>query len=264
MKNLIIIPARGASTRLPNKPLADINGKSLIRRVYEQANSAGFANASFADVIVTSDSDDIINHCKKYKINTIKTSESCESGTDRVAEAFELLTDNSYETVINLQGDLPFIDSENIKRVIYPLDFGYDVGTLTHEMEQMEYTNPHSVKAIVSFANEQLTNDNLIDYKIGRAHWFVRAPIKGVQHVGIYSFKSDTLKEIGKMQSSQYEKLEKLEQLRFLENGLTIGALQTYKLPPEVNTQEDLDKAIEYAKEHDKKSLFEFWPFSWI
>lgn len=257
MKNLIIIPSRGASTRLPNKPLADINGKSLVRRVYENA-----VNSKVGDVIVTTDSDEIINHCKKYKITAIKTSESCESGTDRVAEAFKLLKDNSYTHVINLQGDLPFIDGQNIKRVLYPLKFNYAVGTLVHPMPDEEIKNPNTVKAIVSLEKEMIIVDNIINYKIGRAHWFVRAAVCGTQHVGIYSFKSDTLHEISKLKPSTYEKLERLEQLRFLENDLTIGALITHRLPPEVNTPEDLKRAIEYAKQTDKKSVFDYWPFS--
>lgn len=256
MKNLIIIPARGASTRLPNKPLADINGKTLVRRVYEKA-----VEANIGDVIVTTDSDEIINHCKKYKIRAIKTSESCESGTDRVAEAFNLLKDDSYTHVINLQGDLPFIDGRNIKRVLYPLDFDYDVGTLVHPMPEKEIKNPNTVKAVVSLEKEIIIVDNIFNYKIGRAHWFVRAAIQGVQHVGIYSFKSDTLREISKLKPSTYEKLERLEQLRFLENNLTIGALLTHQLPPEVNTPEDLERAIEYAKRTDKKFIFSKWLF---
>jgi len=256
MKNLIIIPARGASTRLPNKPLADINGKTLVRRVYERA-----IEANIGDVIVTSDSDEIIAHCKRYKINTIKTSESCQSGTDRVAEAFALLNDFSYTRVINLQGDLPFIDGENIRRVLFPLNIGYDVGTLVHNMPDEEIRNPNTVKAIVSFEDKCVVTDNLISYQIGRAHWFVRAAIHGLQHVGIYSFKTKTLLKIHKLNPSSYEKLEKLEQLRFLENDLQIGALTTDQLPPEVNTPEDLERAIEYAKKTDKKTFFNHWPF---
>lgn len=257
MKNLIIIPARGASTRLPNKPLVDINGKSLVRRVYERAKKA-----NIGDVIVTTDNVEIIKHCKKYKIETVKTSEDCASGTDRVAQAFTLIKDNTYDRVINLQGDLPFIDAPNINRVLFPLDLRYDIGSLVHEMPEEETKNPNTVKAIVSFENNQIINDNLITYKIGRAHWFVRAPIHGKQHVGIYAFNADTLTEISKLMPSEYEKLEKLEQLRFLENGFTIGVVETYKLPPEVNTPEDLERAIAYAKETDKKNIMDYWPFS--
>lgn len=229
MKKLIIIPSRAQSTRLPNKPLKEFGGKTLVQHVWEKAIAV-----PSADVYVATDSDEIANKVKEFGGEVLMTASELPTGTDRVLAATTMVTVSNYDCVINLQGDMPFIEPTQILASTLPLDRGYDVGTLVYDMHEAEQNNPNSVKAIVSMHSNNT----------GKCHWFVRAPLKyGYHHAGIYSYSLSAVEKIKLFAQSTYENVEKLEQLRFLENGLSIGAQLTNHIDGEINTPSDLDQA---------------------
>ncbi len=239
----VIIPARYQSTRLPGKPLRDIFGKSMIQRVYEQASQSGAVS-----VTVATDDQRIFDHVIGFGGNAVMTRADHESGTDRIFEASELLAIDNQELVINVQGDEPFIPSENILQVATLLQKeGAVMSTLcTPIIERAEYSNPNVVKVVLS--------DN------GRAIYFSRASIPmdrdnqcdvsdiAFRHLGIYGFKMEYLRKFANMPVAKLESIEKLEQLRALANGDSIEIVVAEKIPPAgVDTPEDLQSAINYA-----------------
>lgn len=227
MKTAIIIPARYESTRLPGKPLAQIKGRSMISLVYDVAVQSGLG-----DVFVATDHEDVANEVRSFGGNVAMTHPNLPSGTDRVAVVADSLPVD-YRYVVNLQGDMPFIRPEQIQRVLQPLEF-YEIGTLVYDMAEEELQNPNSVKAIVSWQFGE----------VGDAKWFLRASLLyGYHHAGIYAFQRAVLSEVAALEQSSHELAEKLEQLRFLDNGYSIGVVKTDPIAGEINTQEDLDKA---------------------
>lgn len=226
----IVIPARMQSTRLPNKPLAMIGDKTLIEHVYEKAHATEYP------VTVLTDTSDIIDRFPQWDVRL--TPESCETGTDRIAYAAAHLQE---DILVNCQGDLPFIDPDQIIDAAMTLErTGADVATLVHDLAPEAQNDPNTVKAVCC----QVAVD--IDPNIMRAHWFCRSSLKyGYHHVGVYAYKRETLLDLPSKRSV-HEKIENLEQLRFLELGYRIAALKTCTVPPEVNTENDLIKAIEY------------------
>lgn len=245
----VIIPARYQSTRLPGKPLRDIHGKSMIQRVYEQATQSGAVS-----VTVATDDQRILDHVTGFGGQAVMTRADHESGTDRIHEACRLLNIDNEEFVINVQGDEPFIPSENILQVATLLQKeGAVMSTLCAPITEVdEYTNPNVVKVVMSVH--------------GRAIYFSRASIPmdrdkafdssdiAFRHLGIYGFKMDYLKRFASMPVASLEEIEKLEQLRALANGDPIEIALADKVPPAgVDTPEDLQVAINYAKQFDAK-----------
>ncbi len=248
MKVLGVIPARYASTRFPGKPLVDIQGKSMIQRVYEQAMKA----KSLSKVIVATDDERIFNHVKSFKGEVMMTSDSHQSGTDRCAEVINQLSSEGFDAVVNIQGDEPFINPSQIDSVVEVLKKEqFMIATLVkrilvtaNEMQQEgAINNPNIVKAV--FSSE------------GKALYFSRSPIpylrdtptdewlsKGefYKHIGLYAYKSAVLKEIALLPPSRLEQLESLEQLRWLENGYAIGIAETDLETIGIDTPEDLLK----------------------
>ena len=261
MKVLGIIPARYSSTRFPGKPLIDINGKSMIQRVYEQAKKA----ERLAYVIVATDDERIFDHVKSFGGEVMMTSPEHQSGTDRCAEVgsminLDLVTQNiertqhlafspnrqrPFDAVVNIQGDEPFIDPKQIDKVIEILRGGiFTIATLSKVLDNQEdILNPNIVKVV--FAAD------------GRALYFSRSPIPNLRntpqhewskkgeifkHIGLYAYKMQTLQEIARLAPSRLEQLESLEQLRWLENGYTIGVGQTDLETIGIDTPEDLLK----------------------
>lgn len=231
MSIAIIIPARFQSTRFPGKPLCIIHGKTMIERVYEQAKKS-----NIGDVYVATDDDRIVNEVERFGGKYVKTPSNLPTGTDRVAYSALLLRGkNKYNTFINLQGDMPFARPEDLADCLKPIDIGYDVGTIVYDMDEDQLNNSNSVKAIVSWD---------ISNSIGKAHWFCRSSLKyGYHHAGIYSFDAFILNKFIHLEQSPLEKIESLEQLRFLENNFTIGVVKVNKIKGEINTPEDLEKA---------------------
>jgi len=234
MKPLIIIPARYASTRFPGKPLANINGKSMIMHVFDRAKS--FCN----NVFVATDDERIFDHVLASGGMAIMTSEKHQSGTDRINEAFGKIENNqNFDIVINLQGDEPFIEPAQISELTNLFsEPEVMIGTLAREINEMkDITDPNKVKVVFD--------------KNGKALYFSRSVIPFIRetektryykHVGIYAFRAEILKKITAIQPCELENTEKLEQLRWLYNGYNIHLAVTHFDNISVDTPEDLKK----------------------
>lgn len=241
---IIIIPSRLGSTRLPNKPLADINGKPMVIRVAEQAKKSQAGR-----VIVATGDDAIISLAHEHGLEAIKTYKEHNSGTDRIFEAYGSLPANERSKyIINLQGDLPNIEPEYIAKVLNILkNSPADIATLVSEVKnEDEATNPSIVKAI-------LTNCQQNKYNALRALYFTRAtaPTGGAtlyNHIGIYAYKKDALKRFVNLPVSYLETHEKLEQLRALENDMSIIAAIVNEAPIAIDTPDDLLTIADFYK----------------
>ncbi len=212
MKTAVVIPARLDSTRFPNKMLCDVGGQTLIRRVYEQCLKTGF------DVYVATDSQEIADQVDKAVF-----AYDCENGTARIAKAYKQMP--YYDYIINVQGDMVVVPVEDVIKLPNLLE-DYSVATLKHPMQPEQQNDPNTVKVI---------SNN------GEAHWFCRAPLKyGDWHYGIYAYRSLTLKCYNSLTVYPEETIESLEQLRWIQNGYTIGVADA-GYAAEINTPNDLE-----------------------
>ena len=252
MRFLGVIPARYFSTRLEGKPLKNIEGHSMIEWVYKRA-----IKSKLDSVIVATDDIRIYNEVIRFGGKVILTSSNHENGTSRIAEVCEKLencqnTDvevDNHEVIINIQGDEPLIEAEMINLLIeaFKNEESLLMGTLKHKITKMEeIENPNCVKVV--------TDKN--DYAL----YFSRSPIpyprtlnleNYYKHVGIYGYKKEFVKKYSEMISTPLEESESLEQLRVLENGFKIKVLETSSSIQGIDTQEDLEKVIEYIKENN-------------
>lgn len=244
MKIIGIIPARYDSKRFPGKVLADVAGKPLIQRVYEQAKKAKVLH----DILVATDNEKIFKAVEKFKGKAIMTSSNCRSGTDRVAEAAKGLNGDIF---INIQGDEPLIPPEVISKVAQALveDRAIDIATVARRIvAQMELSNPNIVKVVI---------DNN-----GFALYFSRAQIPYIRdslelesvasvcckHIGVYAYRRNFLLDFVQMEQTPLEIIEDLEQLRVLENGYKIRVVITECDSVGVDTREDLEKVRKILK----------------
>ncbi|HVV54782.1 MAG TPA: 3-deoxy-manno-octulosonate cytidylyltransferase [Mucilaginibacter sp.] len=242
MQILGIIPARYASTRFPGKPLADIAGKSMIRRVYEQAQKCPLLN----EVIVATDDERIFGHVTGFGGKAVMTSPDHQSGTDRCAEV--ALSYPGFSVVINIQGDEPYIDPEQIGKVAGCFnDSSTQIATLVKKVQTNdELNNPNSPKVILN------TNSEAIYFsRSPLPHMRGQEPQNWLQHftyykhIGIYGYRSDILQQITKLPVSLLEKAESLEQLRWIENGYRVKTAETDLETYAIDTPEDLKKLSE-------------------
>ncbi len=245
MKVVGIIPSRYASTRFPGKPLAMIKGKTMIRRVVEQA----WKSKLDAVVVATDDmriADEVLSFGGRY----VLTNPNHQSGTDRCCEALDML-DEQFDAVVNIQGDEPFIDPRQINLLVDLISQKEtQLASLAKRIDEEEdLFSPNAVKVVM-------------DHE-GKALYFSRSPIpfmrnlaqnqwleKGAfyQHIGIYAYKAAALRQIAKMQPSKLELAESLEQLRWLENGLSIRMAVTDAINVSIDIPSDLLKAEHLAK----------------
>lgn len=262
MKFIGIIPARYASTRFPGKPLADLGGKPMIQRVYEQAKQV------LDTVIVATDDQRIYDCVQSFGGEVVMTSPDHTCGTDRVYEAYQIYTSellNSSElqtlsdtVVINIQGDEPFIQPDQIQALMdcFPTEIATLVHPFTEKDTWSDLANPNYVK--VAIAHEQTDNNPTT---MGRALYFSRSVIpylRGIEqeewlkqgqhfrHIGMYAYRADILQKITQIPPAPLEKIESLEQLRWLENGLTIRVALTHHASIGIDTPEDLQHALSY------------------
>ena len=232
---IILIPARMASTRLPGKPLADINGKPMIVRVLHQAKAA-----HLGEVVVATDSEAVAAAVEKVGGRAVMTAAGHISGSDRIFEALQDLDpERHFRIVVNVQGDLPTIEPGDIRAAVKLLDDpAVDTATLAAEItEPSELTNPNVVKAI----------GTRISPHHFRATTFTRADATGAgphyHHIGLYAYRREALEGFVKLPPSANEQREKLEQLRALDNGMRIDVAIVKSVPLGVDTPEDLEKA---------------------
>ncbi len=242
MTFLGIIPARYASTRFPGKPLVDIGGKSMIQRVYEQACKA------LDYVCVATDDERIYKAVEAFGGKAVMTSDLHRSGTDRCKEALEKVqeaTCNIFDTVINIQGDEPFIDPEQLKQIMKCFtDPMTDIATLVKPIKLNEdIFNPNFVKAIVDKNKKAIYfSRSPIPYlrNIDQNDWVNHFPF--LKHIGIYAYRSKVLFEITRLSSSSLELAESLEQNRWIEHGYLIKTEHTDDEGISIDTPEDLEK----------------------
>lgn len=237
MKILGIIPSRFASTRFPGKPLVEIEGKSMIQRVYEQAKKA----TCLSDVIVATDDERIFNHVSSFGGKVIMTSPSHESGTDRCAEVISKLTEK-FDVVINIQGDEPFINPKQIDQLCACFnDPQTQIATLIKKINADELFNinkPKVIKSIDDFAIYFSRNPIPFFRGVEKENWLKEHTY--YKHIGIYGYTSKTLQKITQLPLSLLEKAEGLEQLRWLENGYKIKVAETNLEANSVDTPDDL------------------------
>jgi 3-deoxy-manno-octulosonate cytidylyltransferase (CMP-KDO synthetase) len=227
-----IIPARLASTRLPRKPLREIAGKPMLQRVYE----AVIACTQLREVIVATDSDEIMDLCRRRGWQARMTSSVCNSGTERVREVAQSVQADIY---VNVQGDEPLARREHLEALLKPMQrHTVEVSTVMTPCPAADIDNPNAVKVIVD--------------RNGRAIYFSRLPIpfdrdrtaafRRMKHLGFYAYRKDALNRFCSWPESALERSERLEQLRFLENGTDIYVEETPFDTVGVDTEEDVKR----------------------
>lgn len=229
MKIIGIIPSRYASSRFPGKPLVDIGGKTMIRRVYEQAQKAELLN----EVIVATDDERIFNEVKNFGGKVVMTSPDHKNGTERCAE---VAASSNADVIINIQGDEPFIQPEQID--LLAACFKNDkvqIATLVRNFSnEEEKINPSRVKAFVSADMEGISFSRKPE-----GNSLTKGDYTLFKHIGIYAFRAQVLSEIVKLPASPLETKESLEQLRWLENGYHITCALTTHESISIDTPED-------------------------
>jgi len=247
-----IIPARFASSRLLGKPLADIGGKPMIQHTFENASESKLLNK----LIIAVDDEKVNKVAKSFGAETVMTPKSISTGSDRIAFVAEKYSPS--DVIVNIQGDEPFIKSEMIDQAIEPLLFdpSVNISTLAKRIQTInELKNPSIVKVVFDYQNFAL--------------YFSRSPIPFVRdattnseriqmvpiykHIGLYVYRKDYLIQFTQLEPTDLEKAEKLEQLRFLENGYKIKIVETEFDSISVDTPEDLEKARLYYKKLKRK-----------
>ena len=242
MKTIIIIPARMASQRFPNKPMALIDGIPMIQRVWEKAKLA-----NIGEVVVACCEKIVFDKINSIGGTAIMTNPDLPSGTDRVYEIINNHPNaNQFECIINLQGDMPLVNPNDIQKVSIPLMQGFDIGTLVTHISKEEEKNINITKAKVNWIKRE---------NIGEAIDFYKKPKKILKnvyhHIGIYSFRINSLKKFIGLKPSENELFHKLEQWRALDSNMTIGTKYIGESYFGVDTEEDLLKAENIIK--DKK-----------
>lgn len=240
MKILGIIPARYGSTRFPGKPLVSINGISMIQRVYEQA----LKSKRLSRVIIATDDERIRKHAEEFNGEVVMTSPRHLSGTDRCAEVIRKSTD-SWDAVINIQGDEPYIHPEQIDLLCSCFELtDVRLATLVKKINSPEELfNHNNVKVVLNKRKEAIYfSRSPIPYNrnFPEQEW-LRHSIY-YKHIGIYGYKTDTLAEVAALEKTNLEITESLEQLRWIENGYTIHAAVTDFESIAIDTPEDLEK----------------------
>ena len=241
MKTLIIIPSRLSATRLPGKPLLKINNMSIISHVSKKAEEA-----NIGDVIVATEDQEIVDDVKSNGFNAILTSNKHKTGTDRIHEAFEKSNIRNVDLIMNLQGDEPAINIEDIITLNNKMVRNKSsLGTLAAKIRENEnLTNENIVKVI--------TKDSLEEYQFPKAVSFLRKSINIsniYHHIGVYCYSKETLKKFVQFKQSKNEIKSKLEQLRALDNNIEINVSLAQSCPIGVDTEEDylaLKKIMEY------------------
>ena len=244
MKKLIVIPARIDSSRLPKKVLLDLKGKTVIQRVYEQCLKVANIDA----VYIATDSNEIKEVCNSFTGDVIITKSTHQSGTDRIGEAVALI---DCDIVINVQGDEPFIDPTLIEELVNSFEnLEISMSSAMSKIDDVnDLQNSNVVKVTVDNQNNALYfSRSLIPFP--RDHKELLISNKELEnfpvyrHIGIYGYRKEFLLDYIKMNQSYLEKVEKLEQLRALENGFKIKMIEAKHSLSGIDTQEDYEEAL--------------------
>lgn len=251
-KIAIIIPARYGSTRFPGKPLAKINGRTMLSLVVDVAKNAAqnFKNVS---VFVTTEDQRIADHCREIGAECIITSADCATGSDRVLEAVRA-SKKKYDVVINLQGDAPFTSPDTIIKIITAFQRNKKIEVVT-PVHQLSWNNLDALREAKK--TTPFSGTTTVLGEDGRALWFSKNIIPAIrkedrstalspifQHIGLYGFRLKTLQKFCALPQSAYEKLEGLEQLRLLENNIPIHTVIVDEpVSSGIDSPEDLERA---------------------
>ena len=242
MKTLVIIPSRLSAQRLPGKPLIKIKGLSIISHVFKKAEQA-----NIGEVIVAAEDQEIVDDVKQNGGQAILTKNKHKTGTDRIYEVFQKINSADIDLVMNLQGDEPLIDLEDIKNLQKRMiENKSEIGTLAFDIKNdVLFDNKNIVKVI--------TDEKLERSKFSKEINFMRESsinLKNIyHHLGIYCYQTDILKKFCSLKQSQNELENKLEQLRALDNGITINVALARAVSHGVDTEEDfvaIKKIMEY------------------
>ena len=242
MKTIVIIPARMASKRFPNKPMAKIKGIPMIERVWRQA-----INSNIGNVYVACSEKEVFELIQDNGGNAIMTDPDLPSGTDRVYAGFKQIQNlDELDSIINLQGDMPLISSQDIIKVNKPIQGGYSIGSLATNLNESEERNINITKVKINWDKGKNIGEALDFYK------FPKNKIHDIyHHVGIYSFKPSTLKKFVELPQSKNELDKKLEQWRAIDAEIKIGISFVENVPLSVDTKEDLIHIENIIKEID-------------
>lgn len=243
MSFTVIIPARLASTRLPNKPLADLGGKPMVVRVAERAAQSG------ADrIIVATDHADIVAACNVHGVEVCITRSDHPSGTDRIAEVAAAIDLPADAVVVNVQGDEPLIDPDLIAATAKLIGNDVPMSTAAHPIHDVAETfNPNVVKVVLDRASRALyfSRATIPWHRDGFAHSKEALPTgyAPLRHIGLYAYRNDFLQAYSKLELSPIEQIEALEQLRVLWHGIPIAVHVTNEAPAAgVDTPDDLER----------------------
>ncbi len=233
MNILAVIPARFASTRFPGKPLVDIDGMSMIQRVYVQAKKV----TAFNMVIVATDDERIYNHVRSFGGDVMMTSPLHVSGTDRIGEVCRNIADQP-DVIVNIQGDEPFIQPEQLMLLLSAFDnHSTEIATLVKKIEQAEeIENPNVVKAVFS------THHKALYFSRSVVPFPRNIKTDYYKHIGIYAYREAILHQLTQLSPTPLEQSESLEQLRWLENGFSITVVPTTIDTIGIDTPDDLKK----------------------
>lgn len=232
MNVIAIIPARYASTRFPGKPLAMLKNKPIIQHVYEKA----IESKLFNDVFVATDDQRIQNAVENFNGKVVMTSADHKSGTDRIAEACANMV---VDIIINIQGDEPFISTKPLENLIKTFhNPETKISSLMHQIDH-DIDNPNAVKVVTDKRNFALyfSRAKIPFDRDGNAN------VKYFKHIGVYAFRKKTLENFVKLPQGVLEKIENLEQLRLMENGIKIKMVETEYQGIGIDTPADLEKA---------------------
>ena len=242
MKTLVIIPSRLSASRLPGKPLLKINGLSIISHVYKKAQEA-----NIGEVFVAAEDQEIIKDVKKNGGEAILTNNNHKTGTDRIYEAFVKLGRKDIDLIMNLQGDEPLMNIEDIQKLNkHMIKTKRDLGTLAAKINNKKVFENHDIVKVI-------TEESLDDTKFPRAINFMRKLDKennqAYHHLGIYCYNVEILKRFISLKQSQNEIENRLEQLRALDNNINVNVALAKSSPIGVDTKEDfmaIKKIMEY------------------
>lgn len=242
-----IIPARYASTRFPGKPLIQINGKSMIQRVYEQAAKSKL----MTKIIIATDDDRIAEHAKSFGAEVVITKAEHPSGTDRCFEAYQLNGQN-FDYVLNIQGDEPFLDPEQIDSLAQGCAEDVEIATQMIKCTDHDVLfDKGEVKIILNSNKEAIYfSRNVIPFIKGKDEKEWHKHFDYYRHVGMYAYRTDILEKITQLKPSALELAESLEQLRWVEHGYKIKCIETSFESHCIDTPEDIEKVMRLMNIH--------------
>lgn len=233
---LILIPARYGSSRFPGKPLSKILDRPMIQHVIENCQASGL------DCAVVTDDDRIETFLREKDLPCVRVDDEVSTGSERIALAFERhFSGKNYDLIVNVQGDEPLLKANTLKDLVaFHRKSGFDIATAVKERgsKEEDFKNPNIVKCVYS------ENDGKCLYFTRASAPHFRDGAEGVwhQHIGLYSYRVESLKQFVKLSESRLEKAEKLEQLRAMENGMSLGAIKVKETLIGVDTPEDIHR----------------------